>query len=116
MDEKNTSNYYIGYAVSGLWRTMNNGTTYDPLFDEIGHSIGDIAIAPSNPAIVYVGTGEPNNRQSSSFGHGVYKSVNATAPNARDVKFESLPSRIWTVTRLRRSGDCSGRIPSAACS
>ncbi len=75
VDEKNPSTYFIGYAVSGLWRTTNNGTTFTPLFDEITHSIGDIAIAPSNPKVIYVGTGEANNRQSSSFGIGVYKSV-----------------------------------------
>ena len=79
VDEKNPSTYYIGYAVSGLWKTINNGTTFTPLFDEIGHSIGDIALAPSNPNVIYVGTGEPNNRQSSSFGDGVYKSTDGGA-------------------------------------
>jgi len=77
VDEKNPSTYYIGYAVSGLWKTVNNGTTFEPLFDEIGHSIGDVALAPSNADIIYVGTGEPNNRQSSSFGQGMYKSTDA---------------------------------------
>jgi photosystem II stability/assembly factor-like uncharacterized protein len=76
-DERNPSTFYIGYAVSGLWKTVNNGTTFEPLFDEIGHSIGDLALAPSNPNVLYVGTGEPNNRQSSSFGEGVYKSTDA---------------------------------------
>src|SRR5690348_12856531 len=52
VDEKNPSTYYIGYAVSGLWKTINNGTTFEPLFDEIGHSIGDIGIAPSNPNVI----------------------------------------------------------------
>jgi hypothetical protein len=79
VDEKNPSTFYIGFAVSGLWKTVNNGTTFEPLFDEIGHSIGDIALAPSNPSVLYVGTGEANNRQSSSFGHGVYKSTDAGA-------------------------------------
>jgi photosystem II stability/assembly factor-like uncharacterized protein len=77
VDEKNPSTYYIGYAVSGLWKTTNNGTTFTPIFDEYNHSIGDIALAPSNPNIIYVGTGEPNNRQSASFGDGVYKSTDA---------------------------------------
>ena len=79
VDEKNPSTYYIGYAVSGLWKTVNNGTTFTSLFDEIAASIGDVALAPSNPNVLYVGTGEPNNRQSSSFGHGVYKSTDAGA-------------------------------------
>ncbi len=49
-----------------------------PIFEDYGtHSIGDIAVAPSDPNIVWVGTGEPNNRQSSSYGDGIYKSIDA---------------------------------------
>jgi photosystem II stability/assembly factor-like uncharacterized protein len=77
VDEKDPSTYYIGYAVSGLWKTVNNGTTFENIFAQYNHSIGDIAIAPSNSNILYVGTGEPNNRQSSSFGDGMYKSTDA---------------------------------------
>ncbi len=69
---------YVGYATGGIWKSTNNGTTWTPIFDIYGtHSIGDIAISESNPNVVYVGTGEPNNRQSSSFGDGVYKSTDA---------------------------------------
>ena len=76
VDESNPSTIYVGYATGGIWKTINNGTTWTPLFDRYPvSSIGDIAIAPSNPKILYVGTGEPNNRQSSSFGAGVYKSI-----------------------------------------
>jgi photosystem II stability/assembly factor-like uncharacterized protein len=76
--EGNPSTYYVGFATGGLWKTTNNGTTFTPLFDEQAvTSIGDIAIAPSDPNIVYVGTGEPNNRQSASFGAGMYKSTDA---------------------------------------
>lgn len=76
--ESNPSTYYIGFATGGLWKTTNNGTTFTPVFDEQAvTSIGDIAIAPSDPNIVYVGTGEPNNRQSASFGAGMYKSTDA---------------------------------------
>jgi photosystem II stability/assembly factor-like uncharacterized protein len=76
VDESNTSTIYVGYATGGLWKTINNGTTWTPIFDRYPvSSIGDIAIAPSHPKILYVGTGEPNNRQSSSFGAGVYKSA-----------------------------------------
>jgi hypothetical protein len=56
VDEKNPSTYYIGYAVSGLWKTVNNGTTFENIFAQYNHSIGDIAIAPSNSNILYVGT------------------------------------------------------------
>jgi photosystem II stability/assembly factor-like uncharacterized protein len=75
-DESNPSVMYVGYATGGVWKTVNNGTTWTPIFDEYPvSSIGDIALAPSNPNIIYVGTGEANNRQSSSFGGGVYKST-----------------------------------------
>jgi photosystem II stability/assembly factor-like uncharacterized protein len=76
--ESDPSIIYVGYATGGIWKTKNNGTTWTPIFDEYPvSSIGDIAIAPSNPDVIYVGTGEPNNRQSSSFGAGIFKSVNA---------------------------------------
>ena len=77
VDETRVWTHYLGYATSGLWKTTNNGITYRSLFDEITHSIGDVALAPSNPDIVYVGTGEPNNRQSSSVGIGMFKSTDA---------------------------------------
>src|SRR5712692_7201793 len=70
--------YYVGFATGGVWKTTNNGTTFQPIFDTYSRgSIGDIGIAPSNPDIVWVGTGEANNRQSSSFGDGIYKSTDA---------------------------------------
>lgn len=63
-------------ASGGVWRSVNNGTTWQPVFDDSPvSSIGDIAIAPSNPDIVWVGTGEHNNQRSCHFGDGVYKSV-----------------------------------------
>jgi photosystem II stability/assembly factor-like uncharacterized protein/flagellar hook assembly protein FlgD len=76
--ESNPSTYYVGTATGGIWKTVNNGTTFDPIFDDQGStSIGDIAIAPSDPSIIWVGTGEPNNRQSSSWGDGIYRSLDA---------------------------------------
>src|SRR5207244_2571682 len=72
--ESRPSTFYVGAASGGLWKTENNGTTFEPVFaDQESSSIGDVAIAPSDPSILYVGTGEPNNRQSSSWGHGVYR-------------------------------------------
>ncbi|HSE26385.1 MAG TPA: hypothetical protein VLB68_32255 [Pyrinomonadaceae bacterium] len=69
---------YIGFATGGVWKSTNNGTTFQPIFDTYSTaSIGDIAIAPSDPNVVWVGTGEANNRQSSSFGDGIYKSTDA---------------------------------------
>ncbi|MBI1765398.1 MAG: hypothetical protein HYR56_28615 [Acidobacteria bacterium] len=74
--ESNPHLIFAATASGGLWKTVNNGTTWEPLFDSQPHSsIGDVAVAPSNPDIVWVGTGEANNRQSSSWGNGVYKST-----------------------------------------
>src|SRR5216684_956937 len=74
--ESNPSTVYVGTASGGVWKTTNAGTTWEPVFDNEGVStIGDVTVAPSDPAIVWVGTGEPNNRQSSSWGNGVYKST-----------------------------------------
>ena len=70
----------MGFATGGLWKTTNAGTTFAPIFDEYEtHSVGAVAVAPSNPDVIYVGTGEANNRQSTSFGGGVYKSSDAGA-------------------------------------
>src|SRR6266404_6022522 len=74
--ESNPNIVFVGVAAGGVWKTTNNGTTWTPVFDkEAVSTIGDIAIAPSDPSVVWVGTGEPNNRQSSSWGDGAYKSV-----------------------------------------
>jgi photosystem II stability/assembly factor-like uncharacterized protein len=74
--ERDPQVFYVGFATAGLWKTEDNGINFRPVFDTYStHSIGDIAIAQSNPDIVYVGTGEPNNRQSSSFGDGVFKTT-----------------------------------------
>ena len=66
--ENNSYICYIGAATGGVWKTTNNGTTFTNVFETYSTaSIGDIAIAPSNPDILWVGTGEANNRQSASF-------------------------------------------------
>ena len=77
---EDTRIFYAGFATGGLWKTTNNGTTFESIFDSHEtHSIGALALAPSDPDILYVGTGEANNRQSSSFGYGVYKSTDGGA-------------------------------------
>jgi photosystem II stability/assembly factor-like uncharacterized protein len=70
--------FYAAAASGGLWKTINNGITFEPIFDhEDVFSIGDIAVAPSDPNIVWVGTGEANNSRSCYWGDGVYKSLDA---------------------------------------
>ena len=68
--------YFVATASGGLFKTTNNGVTFRPVFEhENSVSIGDVAIGPSNPDIVWVGTGEHNARNSVSWGDGVYKST-----------------------------------------
>jgi photosystem II stability/assembly factor-like uncharacterized protein len=72
----NANIVYVATASGGLWKTTNAGVTWKPIFERQGtFSIGDIALAPSNPDVVWVGTGESNVRNSVSFGDGVYKST-----------------------------------------
>ena len=67
---------YVGTASGGVWKTMNGGVTWKPIFERQGTiSVGDIALQPGNPDVVWVGTGEANPRNSVSFGDGVYKST-----------------------------------------
>ncbi len=68
--------YYFGAVAGGLFKTSDGGATWNPVFDhERVSSIGAIALVPSNPNIIYVGTGEPCLRNDISFGDGVYKSL-----------------------------------------
>jgi photosystem II stability/assembly factor-like uncharacterized protein len=66
---------YVGSAGGGLWKTTNGGTTFRPVFDRYDQSIGAVALDPSNPETVWVGTGEPWVRNSVSVGSGIYRSA-----------------------------------------
>lgn len=69
---------YVGGASGGVWKTTNEGTTWEPVFQHAASTaIGDIAIAPTNQNIIWVGTGEANIFRSSQAGTGVYKSTDA---------------------------------------
>ncbi len=75
--EANPAIYYVGTAHGGVWKTTNNGATLIPQFQDQGLiSIGDVAVSQNNPDLVWVGAGESNNRQSTSWGGGVWKSTN----------------------------------------
>ncbi len=76
--ESNPSTFYVGTATGGVWKTINGGTSFEPVFEGMPTaSIGDVTLAPSNPNVVWVGTGEPQNRQSSPWGMGVFRSTDA---------------------------------------
>ena len=69
---------YVASASGGLWKTENEGTSWDPIFEQYpSAAIGDVAIAPSDPKILWVGTGEANIFRSSQAGCGVFKSTDA---------------------------------------
>jgi photosystem II stability/assembly factor-like uncharacterized protein len=66
---------YVGTASGGLWKTINGGATWTPIMDREGsYSIGWVTLDPSNPNVVWVGTGERNSQRSVAYGDGVYKS------------------------------------------
>jgi hypothetical protein len=68
--------FYVAAAAGGIWKTTNHGTTFQPVFDrEAVISMGDLAVAPSNPEVLYAGTGEEDSRNSISPGGGVYRST-----------------------------------------
>lgn len=68
--------FFIGSASGGLWKTINSGQTWTPIFDQQPtSSIGAVTIAPNNPDVIWVGTGEGNPRNSQSSGYGIYKSI-----------------------------------------
>jgi len=70
------STWYVAVASGGVWKTVNAGTTWTPIFDDQGsYSIGCVTVDPRNPLVVWVGTGENNSQRSVSYGDGVYKSV-----------------------------------------
>jgi photosystem II stability/assembly factor-like uncharacterized protein len=81
---------YAATGSGGLWKSVNNGHSWEPIFDnQPVISIGDIAVAASNPLIVYVGTGEANSSRSTYWGDGVYKSIDG--------------GKTWTNTGLKDS-------------
>jgi len=74
--EAKPSTFYVGTAHGGVWKTTSNGTLFTPLMQDDGLlSIGDVAVSQTNPDVVWVGTGEANNRQSTSWGDGIFKST-----------------------------------------
>jgi photosystem II stability/assembly factor-like uncharacterized protein len=78
--EKDPMIIYFGFATGGLWKSTDGGNHWKSQFDNMAdESIGSIAIAPSDPNVVYVGTGEANNRQSSSIGDGVWGTTDGGA-------------------------------------
>lgn len=74
--EEDVDVFYVASSTGGVWKTVDRGTTLEPVFERQGtHSVGDIAVHQGDTSVVWVGTGERANRQSTSWGDGVYKST-----------------------------------------
>jgi photosystem II stability/assembly factor-like uncharacterized protein len=72
----NTSEWYVAVASGHVWKTINNGTTFEPIFDQYGaYSMGCIVLDPNNVNVVWLGTGENNHQRALGYGNGVYKST-----------------------------------------
>ena len=107
---------YVGAASGGVWKSLNGGTTFKPVFDKQNvQSIGAVTIDPTNPKVIWVGTGESWTRNSVSVGDGIYKStdggenwthmglseserivkiiVDPTAPNT---VYACVPGKLWS--------------------
>ena len=75
VNPKNHSEWYVAAASGHVWKTTNNGTTFEPIFDNYGaYSMAVVVIDPNNSNVVWVGTGENNHQRSLGYGDGVYKS------------------------------------------
>src|SRR3954463_6539588 len=107
---------FAGAASGGVWKSVNSGTTFKPVFDKQDvQSIGAITIDPSNPKIVWVGTGEAWTRNSTSIGDGIYRSTDGgetwtnmglpeserivkivVHPTASQVVYACVPAKLWS--------------------
>jgi photosystem II stability/assembly factor-like uncharacterized protein len=80
VDPRNRRIWYVAVASGGVWKTVDGGTTWSPIFDSTGeYSVGCVTIDPNDPLTVWVGSGESNSQRSVSYGNGVYKSVDGGA-------------------------------------
>lgn len=78
VDPANAAHYYVAAASGGVWKTLNNGISWTPVFDHQGsYSIGALALDPKNSATLWVGTGEANSQRSVSYGDGIYRTDDA---------------------------------------
>ena len=140
VDPEDPATFYLGHATGGLWKTTNGGTTFSPLMkDAKVFSIGAVAVALSDPRVVWVGTGEATDRNSAGFGSGVFRStdggatwVRAGLPTSRaigrirvhpkdpDVAFVAASGDLWTkggdrgLWRTKDGGKSWTKVLSAA--
>jgi photosystem II stability/assembly factor-like uncharacterized protein len=120
-NENGKTTVYVGAASGGIWKSLDGGTTFTPIFDKQPvQSIGAIAIDPSNTKTLWVGTGESWTRNSVSIGDGIYKSTDAGAtwtnvglkdseritrilvnPKNSDIVYACVPGKLWSDSPAR---------------
>ncbi len=113
---------YVATASGGLWKTVNAGTTWEPIFDkEKSYSIGCVTLDPTNPNVVWVGTGENNSQRSVAFGDGVYKSLdggqnweNVGSSESEHIGMIAIDPRDSNVVYVAARARCGGRAATAA--
>jgi photosystem II stability/assembly factor-like uncharacterized protein len=113
--ESDPTTIYIASATGGVWKTTDNATTVTPVFErQSTHSVGALGLFQGDPNVVWVGTGEATNRQSSGWGDGIYKSTDGgrtwtnmglresghiariiTHPTNRDIVYVAVPGKLW---------------------
>jgi photosystem II stability/assembly factor-like uncharacterized protein len=121
VNEKDPYTIFVAVGTAGVLRTTNNGTTWQPVFDKQAvASTGSVAVSQNNPKIVWVGTGEGNSRNSSSWGDGIYKSTDggdtwtnmglpdsgdiphiALDPKNDDVAYAAVLGHLWAPNKER---------------
>ena len=115
IDPNNSNVWYLTVGSGGLWKTVNRGNTWVPIFDEYpSYSLGAVVVDPKNSNVVWLGTGENTHNRSTSWGDGVYKSTDAGAtwhqvgladsqkiqkilidPRDSDVVYVAAPGPLW---------------------
>src|SRR5580765_1069304 len=115
-EEDGRTTLFVGAASGGVWKSLDGGTTFKPVFDKQSvQSIGAIALDPNNPKTVWVGTGESWTRNSVSIGDGIYKSTDGgdtwnnmglkgseriakiiVDPKSSDTVYVCVPGRLWS--------------------
>jgi photosystem II stability/assembly factor-like uncharacterized protein len=116
VNPENHSEIYVGVAAGNIWKTVNNGTTWSPIFDSYSaYSIGCLSIDPNNPFVIWTGTGENNHQRQLGYGDGVYKSEdggsswkNMGLKNSRQIGMIAIDPRNSDVVYVAAEGSIWG--------
>jgi photosystem II stability/assembly factor-like uncharacterized protein len=116
INPNNHSEYYVAFAGGHIWKTINNGTTFKPIFDNQGsYSIGCLKMDPKNSNVIWAGTGENNHQRSVSYGDGIYKSVdggkswkNMGLKNSRQIGMIAIDPRNSNIVFVAAEGSVWG--------